>query len=194
MDLLSIVRIAMRALARNKMRSSLTMLGIIIGVGAVIAMVGVGQGAQQKVQEQIASMGSNLLFISSGTVNRGGLHLGWGQTKTLVYDDMKAIQREIPAVAAAAPGSGSSAQAVYENQNWFTRITGTEPQYFTVRDWPIVNGASFTEDDVQHVADVAVIGETVRQNLFGATDPVGKTIRLGNLPFQVVGVLAAKGQ
>ncbi len=139
-------------------------------------------------------MGSNLLFISSGTVNKGGLHLGWGQTKTLVSDDMKAILREIPTVADAAPGAGSSAQIVYENQNWFTRITGTEPQFFSIRDWDFAAGTSFTEDDVQRNADVAVIGETVRQNLFSGTDPVGKTIRIGNLPFQVVGVLAAKGQ
>ncbi len=194
MEYAAILRIAWRALSRNKMRSALTMLGIVIGVGAVIAMVGVGQGAQQKVQEQISAMGTNLLFVSSGTVNRGGLHLGWGQTKTLVYDDMKAIQREIPTVALAAPGSGSSAQVVFENQNWFTRITGTEPQYFQIRDWPISDGANFTEDDVQHAANVAVIGETVRQNLFGATEPVGKTIRVGNLPFQVVGVLTSKGQ
>ncbi len=194
MEFNAILRIAWRALSRNKMRSALTMLGIIIGVGAVIAMVGVGQGAQQKVQEQIASMGSNLLFISSGTVNRGGLHLGWGQTKTLVDDDMKAILREIPTVAEAAPGAGSSAQVVYENQNWYTRITGTEPQFFSIRDWDFAGGTSFTEDDVQRNANVAVIGETVRQNLFPGTDPVGKTIRVGNLPFQVVGVLAAKGQ
>ena len=194
MDFMSILRIAWRALSRNKLRSALTMLGIIIGVGAVIAMVGVGQGAQQKVQEQIAAMGTNLLYVSSGTVNKGGLHLGWGQTKTLISDDMKAITREIPTVAAAAPGSGASAQVVYENQNWYTRVTGTEPQYFQIRDWPFANGGSFSEDDVQHDADVAVIGETVRQNLFPSVDPVGKTIRIGNLPFQVVGVLAPKGQ
>src|SRR5512142_1223798 len=121
MDFAATLKIALRALARNKMRSSLTMLGIIIGVGAVIAMVGVGQGAQQKVQEQIQSMGSNLLFVSSGNVTRGGIRMGVGATKTLVYDDMKAILRECPAVALAAPGSGTSAQIVYDNQNWFTR-------------------------------------------------------------------------
>src|ERR1700757_2452066 len=132
MDFAATLKIALRALARNKMRSVLTMLGIIIGVGAVIAMVGVGQGAQQKVQEKIASMGTNLLFVSSGTVTRGGLHMGWGQTKTLIYEDMKAIQREVPTVAMAAPGAGASAQVVFENQNWYTRLTGTEPQYFEV--------------------------------------------------------------
>jgi putative ABC transport system permease protein len=194
MDLVSIIRIALRALARNKMRSSLTMLGIIIGVGAVIAMVGVGQGAQQKVQEQIQSLGTNLLFVSSGNVTRGGIRMGVGATKTLIYEDMRAILREVPTVAAAAPGSGSAAQVVFDNQNWYTRLTGTEPQYTDIRAWPIASGVIFTQDDVNRAANVAVIGETVRKNLFPATDPVGKVIRIGNLPFQVVGVLIAKGQ
>ncbi|MGH9493098.1 MAG: ABC transporter permease [Terriglobales bacterium] len=188
------IRIAMRALARNKMRSSLTMLGIIIGVGAVIAMVGLGQGAQQQVQEQIAAMGSNMLFVGSGTVNRSGLRTGWGGTKTLVYDDMTAILRECPAVVAAAPGSMTAAQVVFENDNWSTRITGTEPQYFEIRNWPMQSGAAFTQADVQAAANVAIIGETVRKNLFGATDAVGQTIRIKNLPFRVVGVLTPKGQ
>ncbi len=176
------------------MRSALTMLGIIIGVGAVIAMVGVGQGAQQKVQEQIQSLGSNLLFISAGNVTRGGIRMGSGATKTLVYEDMRAIQREVPTVAAAAPGSGASAQIVYDNQNWYTRVTGTEPQYLDIRQWPLSAGGNFTQDDVTRAADVALIGDTVRKNLFPLTDPVGKTIRIGTLPFIVVGVLAAKGQ
>jgi putative ABC transport system permease protein len=194
MDFLSIIRIALRALARNKMRSVLTMLGIIIGVGAVIAMVGVGQGAQKAVQDQIASMGSNLLFVQAGSVNRGGTRMGSGATKTLVYDDLKAILREAPAVANAAPGAATQAQVVFDNNNWSTSINGTEPQYFDIRNWPMATGASFTEDDVSTAADVAVIGETVRQNLFGpATDPIGQTIRIGQLPFKVVGVLSAKG-
>jgi putative ABC transport system permease protein len=193
MDLMAIVRIAMRALARNKMRSILTMLGIIIGVGAVIAMVGLGQGAQQQVQAQIAAMGSNLLFVGSGTVNRGGLRMGFGATKTLVYQDMTAILRECPAVVAAAPGAGSSAQVVYENDNWSTRLNGTEPQYFDIRNWPVVNGSVFSQSDVDTVANVAVIGETVRKNLFGAVNPVGQTVRINNIPFKVLGVLAPKG-
>src|SRR5437016_14635999 len=193
MDLLAIVRIAMRALARNKLRSSLTMLGIIIGVGAVIAMVGVGQGAQEQAQQQIAAMGSNMLFVGAGTVTRGGMHMGWGATKTLVYADMQAILRECPAVKAAAPGSQSSAQVVYGNDNWATQINGTEPQYFDIRTWPFQEGTSFTQGDVDMAANVAVIGETVRKNLFGATDPIGETIRISNLPFKVVGVLGAKG-
>jgi putative ABC transport system permease protein len=194
MDLVAILRIAVRALARNKLRSSLTMLGVIIGVGAVIAMVGVGQGASKQVQDQIAAMGSNMLFVSSGTVNRGGLRLGWGQTKTLIYDDMKAILQESPAVKTAAPGGQTSAQVVFGNDNWFTNIQGTEPQYFDIRDWPIVAGTPFTQAEVDSSANVAVIGASVRQNLFGATDPIGQTVRIKSLPFKVVGVLNSKGQ
>jgi hypothetical protein len=173
MDLVSILRIAIRALSRNKMRSALTMLGIIIGVGAVIAMVGVGQGASKQVQDQISAMGSNMLFVSSGTVNRGGLRLGWGQTKTLVYDDMKAMVQQAPAVKEAAPGSQTTAQVVFGSDNWFTNVQGTEPQYFDIRSWPMQEGVSFTESDVNSAADVAVIGATVQQNLFGAQDPIG---------------------
>ena len=193
MDLIAVARIAVRALARNKMRSSLTMLGIIIGVGAVIAMVGVGQGAQQQVQQQIAAMGSNILFVGSGTVTRGGTHMGWGATKTLVYADMLAILRECPAVKAAAPGSNTSTQVVFGNDNWATRINGTEPQYFDIRNWPFQEGTAFTQQDVEMAANVAVIGESVRKNLFAATDPLGQTIRIKSLPFKVVGVLAQKG-
>jgi putative ABC transport system permease protein len=193
MDLVAIIRIALRALARNKLRSSLTMLGIIIGVGAVIAMVSVGQGAQQQAQEQIAAMGSNMLFVSAGTITRGGMHMGWGATKTLIYDDMLAILRECTAAKAAAPGSQSSAQVVFGNDNWATNLNGTEPQYFDIRSWPFAEGASFTQGDVEMAANVAVIGETVRKNLFGATDPIGETIRINNLPFKVVGLLAPKG-
>jgi putative ABC transport system permease protein len=193
MDLLAIIRIAMRALARNKLRSSLTMLGIIIGVGAVIAMVSVGQGAQDQAQKQIAALGSNMLFVGAGTVNRGGMHMGWGATKSLIYEDMTAIQRESPAVQAAAPGAVASAQVVFGNDNWATQITGTEPQYFDIRSWPFQQGSSFTQSDVESAANVAVIGETVRKNLFGATDPVGQTIRINNLPFRVTGVLTPKG-
>ena len=193
MDLLAIIRIAMRALGRNKMRSILTMLGIMIGVGAVIAMLGVGQGARQTVQEQIQAMGSNLLFVGAGTVTRSGMHMGWGSTKSLIYDDMLAIMRECPAAHAAAPGSSSSGQVVFGNDNWATRVNGTEPQYFDIRVWPFQEGSSFTQNDVEMAANVAVIGETVRKNLFGSTDSIGQTIRINNLPFRVVGVLVPKG-
>jgi putative ABC transport system permease protein len=194
MELVAILQVAVRALARNKMRSALTMLGIIIGVGAVIAMVGLGKGASDKVQQQIAAMGSNVLFVGSGTLNRGGMHLGWGATKTLVYDDMLAILRECPSVAAAAPGSQTQAQVVFGNDNWYTTVNGTEPQYVQIRDWPVAEGDFFSRDDVTMAANVAVIGETVRKNLFGANDPIGATIRIKSLPFRVVGVLSPKGQ
>jgi putative ABC transport system permease protein len=194
MDFFSTIRIALRALARNKMRTALTMLGIIIGVGAVIALVGIGQGADQTMQRQIANLGSNMLFVSAGSMNVGGIHLGWGATKTLVRSDVAAILKECPAVAAAAPGTQSSAQVVYEGDNWGTRIVGSTPEYFDIRTWSFAAGTAFTEDDVTTAANVAVIGETVRKNLFAAVDPIGKTIRIGNLPFTVTGVLVGKGQ
>jgi len=193
MDLVSILRIAMRALARNKMRSSLTMLGIIIGVGAVIATVGLGQGARQAVQNQIAAMGSNILFVGSGSVNRGGQRTGFGGTKTLVMGDLDAILREIPLIGAGAPMSSTPASLVYENQNWSTRVNGTTPSYFDVRVWPVQRGTVFSQDDVDQSANVIVLGTTVVKNLFGDTDPIGKTIRVSNLPFRVVGVLVSRG-
>jgi putative ABC transport system permease protein len=194
MDFASTLQLAVRALARNKMRSMLTMLGIIIGIGAVIAMIGIGQGADQAVQKQIATLGSNMLFISSGSSTFGGLRIGSGSTKTLVEEDITAVVKECPAVVAAAPGTQTSGQVVYENENWGTRIIGTTPEYFDIRSWPFESGTSFTPDDVVMAANVAVIGETVRQNLFASTDPMGKTVRIGNLPFLVVGLLTAKGQ
>jgi len=193
MNLTQILRIAMRALARNKLRSALTMLGIIIGVAAVIAMVSVGQGAQQQAQQQIAAMGSNVLFVGAGTVSRGGMSMGWGATKSLVSDDVTAILRECPAIRAAAPGTQASVQAVFGNDNWSTRVTGTEPQFFDIKVWTFQEGGPFTQEDVDGANNVAVIGETVRKNLFGATDPLGQTIRVNNLPFKVVGVLDLKG-
>jgi len=150
MDFMSILRVALRALSRNKLRSSLTMLGIIIGVAAVIAMVGIGRGASQVTQQQIAAMGSNLLAVNSGGKNVGGMRTGAGATKTLVTDDMLAIEREVPGVAAAAPVNQTSAQVVYEGNNWATSVTGTEPQYFDIRNWPIAQGASFETNDVPH--------------------------------------------
>ena len=193
MELLEIMKIALRALARNKLRSALTMLGIIIGVGAVIAMVGIGNGAQKEVQNRIAAMGTNLLYVQAGSMNVGGARLGAGATQTLVESDVAAIEREAPAVANAAPVSSASTQLVFGNQNWATSVTGTEPQYFDIRDWSMAQGAAFTDDDVRMASNVAVIGDTVKQNLFGGTNPIGQTIRAGNLPFTVVGVLSAKG-
>ena len=193
MDLSSAFVLALRALGRNKLRSSLTMLGLIIGVGAVIAVIGIGDGAATKAQEQLAAMGSNMLFVGSGSVNRYGVHVGGFQTKTLVLADARAIVRECPLVSAAAPGTGTGQQVVYGNENWATQITGTEPQYFEVRNWPFASGTSFGEDDVTQAATVAVLGDTVRKYLFGSRNPVGETVRIGTLPFKVVGVLTPKG-
>jgi putative ABC transport system permease protein len=194
MDFAAILRIAVRALTRNKMRSLLTMLGIIIGVGAVIATVGVGQGAQKQVQDQIASLGTNLLYISSGSVSKGGIRMGGGATKTLVNDDMKAILQEVPLIGQAAPGANTRSQVVSDNQNWYTSVTGTEPQYFDIRNWSFAQGGNFTMDDVTRASNVVVLGDTVQQNLFGGGNAVGQTVRIGTLPFQVVGVLVPKGQ
>ncbi len=193
MEFSSAFSLALRALARNKMRSILTMLGMVIGVGAVIAVIGIGQGAATKAQEQLAALGSNMLFVGSGSVNRSGLHVGFGQTKTLVLADARAIVRECPLVSAAAPGTGVGQQVVFGNENWATQINGTEPQYFDVRNWPFALGTSFSQDDVTQSATVAVLGETVRKYLFGSANPVGQTIRIGTLPFKVVGVLTPKG-
>jgi putative ABC transport system permease protein len=194
MDFLSILRVAIRALSRNKLRSSLTMLGIIIGVAAVIAMVGIGRGASEVTQQQIAAMGSNLLAVNSGGKNVGGMRTGAGATKTLVTDDMLAIEREVPGVAAAAPVNQTNAQVVFEGNNWATSVTGTEPQYFDIRNWPVAQGASFQTNDVDIASNVVVIGQTVKRTLFpNGENPIGQTIRISNLPFTVVGVLQAKG-
>ncbi len=194
MDFMSILRVALRALSRNKLRSSLTMLGIIIGVAAVIAMVGIGRGASQVTQQQIAAMGSNLLAVNSGGRTVGGMRTGAGATKTLVTEDMVAIEREVPGVAAAAPVNQTNAQVVYEGNNWATQVTGTEPRYFDIRNWPIAQGASFETNDVDIASNVVVIGQTVKRNLFpNGENPIGQTIRISNLPFTIVGVLQAKG-
>ena len=184
---------ALRALARNKMRSGLTMLGIIIGVGAVIATVAIGQGAGAQMQSNIASLGSNMLMVFPGSVNRGGLQVGMGQTRTLIPEDETAILRDCPSIAAAAGGVQTSTQLVWNINNWFSQVIGTEPSYFKVRSWEIAEGTAFTQNELERAANVAVIGETTRRKLFGAIEAVGQTIRIKNLPFRVVGVLASKG-
>ncbi len=196
MDFVAILKIAWRALARNKLRSGLTMLGIIIGVGAVIAMVGVGQGANSQVQAQIANMGTNLLVVLAGSANMGGVKTGSSAVKTLNVDDMTAILRECTAVKEAAPGVQTRAQVIYQNQNWAPSggITGTSPEYFDVRSWPIKEGASFDKSEVDRAANVAVLGTTVVDTLFAGEDPLGKAIRIKNLPFKVIGVTTSKGQ
>ena len=187
------MKIAFRALRVNKLRSALTMLGIIIGVGAVIAMVAVGSGATARIQQQIASIGSNVIIVMSGSVTAGGTRMGFGQGQTLTEDDARAIGQE-PGVAAAAPSSRGGGQLVYGNNNWATSIQGTTPEYFGIRDMTILNGQAFTQQDVDAATKVAVLGKTVVDNLFNGDDPVGKIIRVKGVPFTVVGMLAPKGQ
>ncbi len=195
MDLREIIRVALRALARNKMRTILTMLGIIIGVGAVICTVAIGQGAGQQVQDQIKSLGDNMIMVMAGSVNQGGVRLGGGATKTLTAQDGDAIRNDVPNVIAESPSVGANAQMVNGNQNWSTRIQGVSPDYFTIRSWPVSEGSEFTQRDVTLASDVCVIGQTVADQLFtGGADPVGALIRINNLPFTVIGVLVKKGQ
>ncbi len=194
MDFKNTFLLALRALSRNKMRSALTMLGIIIGVGAVIAVVSIGQGANYKVQQGIAAMGTNAVFISAGSNKAGGVRQGYGGVKTLTIDDMNAILREVPIIKQAAPSLQSKQQIVYGNQNWNTSVTGTTPNYFDIRSWPVVKGSVFSDEEVDLAANVCVIGATVAKILFVDEDPIGKTMRIGNLPFRVDGVLVSKGQ
>jgi putative ABC transport system permease protein len=170
------------------------MLGIIIGVGAVIAMVSIGQGAQAMVQDQIESMGTNIMFIWPGSRNWGGVRLGAGAAPTLTAEDVQAIEREIPTVAAASPVVRASAQTVFGNQNWFTQIQGVNEKFPKIRNWRVQDGEFFTEGDVRAAARVAILGRTVVDNLFQGINPIGQTIRIRNLPFRVIGVLEPKGQ
>jgi putative ABC transport system permease protein len=196
MDLLNIIRVAFRALQRNKMRAALTMLGIIIGVSAVVAMVSIGQGAQATVQAQIDSIGTNLLFVTAGAQNVGGVRSGTGDsgTNTLTVDDLEAIKREVPTVSMLTPTVNARGQLVAGNMNWNTSIQGVSEEYPEVRKWTVQSGAFFAESDVRTAARVLVVGQTIADNMFAGTDPVGQTIRVQNLPFRVVGVMARKGQ
>src|SRR3989454_1658502 len=196
MNLLLTFKVALRALARNKMRSILTMLGIIIGVGAVIAMVGIGQGASASIQAQIANLGNNMLIVQSGSANTGGLRGGAGSTNTLTADDVDAIQRDCPSVAAASPSVRANGQLVFGNQNWSpsSGISGVNEKFPQIRGWLVATGEFFIEADVRNATRVAVLGKTVVDNLFAGTDPIGQMLRVRNLPFKVVGVLSVKGQ
>ncbi|HEX7547413.1 MAG TPA: ABC transporter permease [Candidatus Methylomirabilis sp.] len=194
MFLLQSIRIALRALRVNKMRSGLTMLGIVIGVGAVIAMVAVGSGATQRIQEQIASIGSNLLMVLPGSATSGGMRMGFGSTMTLTEDDARAIATEIPGVLTASGSMRGTAQVVFGNQNWSTAIQGTAPDYLEIRDWDLDSGRFFTQEDVDGATKVAVLGQTVKDNLFGDGEAVGQLVRIKKVPFTIIGTLARKGQ
>jgi putative ABC transport system permease protein len=194
MNFMAIVRVAARALGRNKLRTALTMLGIIIGVGAVIVLVSIGQGAQSMVLDQISSMGTNMMYIMPGNLVFGGAALGAGAASTLTDEDVFAMEREVPTIKAASPIVNASGQLVFGNQNWFVRIQGANEKFPDIRTWKVEQGEFFTDADVRSAARVIVLGKTVAEKLFPGIDPIGETIRVRNLPFRVVGVLAEKGQ
>jgi ABC-type antimicrobial peptide transport system permease subunit len=189
------IRVAMRSLRRNALRSVLTMLGIIFGVGAVIAMVAISQGADAFIQAQINSLGTNIIMVMPGATTSGGARSGYGAASTLTVADARAIARECPSVAAVTYLKRQTMQVVAGGQNWSTIIQGVNADYFTVRDWPIVAGRSFTNQEEIIAARVALLGESAARNLFAeGQDPLGTTIRIQNVPFQVIGLLAVKGQ
>jgi putative ABC transport system permease protein len=184
---------ALRALRRNKLRTALTMLGIIIGVAAVIAMVAIGNGATTQVENQIAALGQNVVLVFSGSVTQGGVRAGWGNAGTLKIEDAEAILREIPDAVEVSPEVRTNAQVGAENQNWYTNVQGESPGYFDIRNWQFAEGTSFSDQDVRGATKVAVIGATVVKQIFGADDPLGQILRVKGVPFLIVGVLAAKG-
>ncbi len=194
MRYLQILKVAYRALTRNKMRSSLTMLGIIIGVGAVIAMVAIGQGAKKMIDAQVSSLGDNLLTIFSGSHFGGGVRGGAGTITNLTDEDAKAILENCPAVSRVSPRVRTNAQVVAGNLNWATSVEGYGPDFVFIRSWPITSGSFFTDQDVRGATKVCVLGKTVVDELFGGQNPVGEIIRISKLPFRVVGVLSPKGQ
>ena len=196
MSLLASVLVALRALRVNLLRSVLTMLGIIIGVGAVIAMVSVGAGAQERVAAKIRSLGANLIVITPGSASSAGVQLGQGTRPTLTSADAAALAHDMPGVRAVAASmwAGSCCRVVYRSSNWWTAVQGTEPQYQEVRQWPPRFGRFFTVDDLENAEKVALIGQTVSAKLFGDASPVGEVIRVSQVPFTVVGVLGPKGQ
>jgi putative ABC transport system permease protein len=193
MRYLAVIKIAFRALRRNKLRTILTMLGIIIGVGAVIAMVALGKAAKAQVEARIAALGQNVIMVFSGSVNRSGVFSGFGGAGTLTVDDATAIQNEVPNVVAVSPEVRSGAQIAAGENNWSTQVMGEDVDYLTIRVWDIAEGAMFTEADVRSAAKVCVLGKTTADKLFLGESPVGQNIRIKNVPVKVLGVLKAKG-
>jgi putative ABC transport system permease protein len=193
MSLSELLVVGLQALSRNRMRSALTVLGIVIGVAAVIATLAIGQGAREAVQAQIRNLGANTLTVLSGTVTAGGARMSAGSNNTLTPEDAEAIKRECPAVQAVAPTVRTGAQVVYGANNWATQVQGTTADFPIVRAWPVATGVFITDSDVRGAAKVCVLGSSVAEQLFGAVDPVGSMIRVKDMPFRVVGVLSTKG-
>ena len=193
MKRLATLRIALRALRRNKLRTLLTMLGIIIGVAAVIAMVSIGNGAKAQVEERIANLGENVILILSGNTSRAGVRSGLGGSPTLTIEDAEAIEREVAGVSAISPEVRTSTQVISGNQNWNTTVLGESPDYLDIRQWRLADGAVFAEQDIRGANKVALIGSTIADQLFGEEDPLGQVIRIKHAPFVVVGLLVTKG-
>ena len=194
MNFLATLRIALNALRINKLRSALTMLGVIIGVAAVIIMIAIGHGAQARVEEQIKSLGSNLMIMLSGSTTAGGVRLGAAAQQRLSEDDGIAIMREVAEVQVVAPTVRGTGQVVLGNQNWATQIQGVTPEYFETREWNVISGRAFDQNDMSGAVKIVILGQSVAQQLFGDADPVGQVIRVRRVPCVVVGVLAPKGQ
>ena len=194
MELWQSLKIAFNALRVNKMRSILTMLGIIIGIASVIAMAAIGAGAERIISDQISSIGTNLIIVIPGSMKTGGVQMGPGAVPTLTIDDGRAIKAECPSVEAAAPNIRTGGQIVFSNQNWATQLTGITPDFLVVRDWAVIYGRPFTQSDVDGATKNCIIGQTIIKELFGSADPLGKVIRIRKVPFRVIGVLKKKGQ
>jgi len=194
MNLLMIPRMAVKALAQNKMRTGLTMLGIIIGVGAVICVVAIGEGASASVERAITNIGANMIWVEAGGVNRGGVRTGKFGTKSLTLGDYEAIKEHVPLVTNVTPQADTRVQVVYGNQNWGTSVRGVGPEYLELKNWNVVRGGMYTNVDVERANNVCVLGQTIVDQLFGSQDPIGETIRVKNEPCLVVGVLDVKGQ
>ncbi len=193
MQFRSAFAMAFRALGRNKLRSALTMLGITIGIAAVICTVAIGEGGSRQIQDQLENLGDNMVWVEAGGRNVNGIRTGNDATKTLTVDDAKAILQDVPLIKILSPNSDGRVQVAYGNQNWNTFFRGDAPEFLTVRRWSIAAGSMFTQRDAERLANVCLLGQTVAQQLFGDDNPLGKTIRVANLPCDVIGILAPKG-
>ena len=194
MNVLLIPKVALKAIVQNTMRSALTALGIIIGVGAVICVVAIGEGASARVEQAITNIGANMVWVEAGGVNRAGVRTGSGGTKSLTLEDSQAIKDHVPLVINVTPNVDGRVQLVYGNQNWSSSVRGVGPEYLALKGWNVARGGMYTDVDVQRANNVCVLGQTVSDQLFGSDDPVGETIRVKDQTCAVVGVLEPKGQ